>query len=360
MSTEVTTTQKQAVAKPTDLAKGFLNDPQLKEQLKLACAKHMTPDRVARIALTAVLSSPKLGECFMTPQGKASVARSLMTATQRGVEVDGRQAHLVPFRCKLPGGGFAMQAQLIMGYQGLIDLAYRHPLVAAIWVEAVYEKDTFVHAKGLNPTLEHVPYDGDEDSGKLVATYAVCEMKNGAKVFIVLRKREIDRIKAFSRGAADADSPWKSHEEAMWKKSAVRALTKIIPQSSELRDALSEEDEFERGRDTGITIKQAQVVSTTHTAAAASEMLGGPVVMEAATAAEAVETTKLNPIKTELIDFVVGPCASNFDNFVQLAVREGWLDADSPASTFDELPEDTCKQALAKKKYVQSEILKVR
>jgi recombination protein RecT len=239
--------QQQTKALSTiDTAKSFLADPALLAQIRVACSRTMTPERVARIALTAVLSSPKLGQCFMTKPGKASIAKALITASQRGLECDGRQGHLVPFNCKQPDGTSAMTAQFLPGYQGLIDLAYNHPNVGAIWAEAVFEKDEFAYRKGLDRELSHVPYAGEDDPGPLVATYAVCEMRSGSKVFVVLFPRDIKKIIAFSASAAGEDSIWKKHPESMWKKSAIRALCKYIPQSNELRDLLNDEDEIDR------------------------------------------------------------------------------------------------------------------
>lgn len=348
--------------RPLDAAKQFLNDPMLKEQLKVACQKHMTPDRMARIALTAALSSPKLAECFTTIHGKASVAKALLTAAQRGLEVDGRQGHLVPFFSKVTGsraGEKAMQATFIPGYQGLLDLAYNHPNVASIWVEVVREGDEFVYSKGLTPTLHHVPSSADDD-GPLVATYAVCAMKSGAKVFVVLRRKDIEKIRAYSRGAAQADSVWNTNEEAMWKKSAIRALSKIIPQSPELREALSDDDEFERRIRDAVPVKAAVVDSA---ARAASDMLSAPTPASdpepihepdgvPADPVPAAEPQLVTP-QSELADLVVKTCNSDFDKFIALCESQGWL-KNNRATEFSELPDAFTKKMLASKAALQA------
>lgn len=224
---------------PFDAAKALLNDPAFKEQIRMALPAHMTADRMTRIALTACLGQPKLLEVCSHAAGKASLAKELLKASQLGVEVDGRQAHLVPFNDKKLG----MIVQLIVGYQGLVDKAYNHPKVKSIWWNVVHEKDEFRFVDGLDRKLEHIKYDGDEEPGALRYAYAVCEMDGGSRTFVCLNKREVMAAKKCSRGADSAYSPWTTHEAAMWSKTAVRALCKQIPQSNELRDALKVDDE---------------------------------------------------------------------------------------------------------------------
>lgn len=344
---------KQEVAKPLDIARTFLTDPTLQAQLKVAANKYTTPERIARIALTAVLQSPKLAECFTTPQGKASIAKSLLTATQRGLEVDGRQAHLVPFRCKLPGGGYAMQAQFIPGYQGLCDLSYNHPSIGAIWAEEVYEKDEFIYEKGLSRTLIHRPYTGDDDPGPLKAAYAVCEMKSGSKVFVVLTKRDITRIRASSRSAGEPDSPWNKHEAAMWKKSAIRALCKMIPQSNELRDALADDDEVERPGPI-INITPAKVADPLALTGEEPGIDQGPEPGKAPP--KSGRKPAVSPDKPEwlqLQEFVLTECGSSWDRFYQVSVEQGWVSDASEATTFQELEAAACITLLQNREMVK-------
>lgn len=229
---------KTTAVTPFDSAKKILSDDNFKKQIALALPRHMTADRMLRVALTACLKQPKITEACSTSAGKASLCQAMLLASQLGLELDGRQAHLVPFKDKNLG----MIVQFIPGYQGLIGLAYNHPKVKAIWADVVYEKDTFIHKKGLDRILEHVPADED-DRGELTHAYAVCEMEGGAKTFVCLTKRDVMKAKKSSRGSDSDYSPWNTFPEAMWAKTAIRNLCKFIPQSSELREALDVDDE---------------------------------------------------------------------------------------------------------------------
>ena len=71
-----------AVAKqrPNTIA-GLLTDPVVKAQISLALPKHMTADRLARIALTEVRKNPKLGNA-----DQASFLGAIMQCAQLGLE----------------------------------------------------------------------------------------------------------------------------------------------------------------------------------------------------------------------------------------------------------------------------------
>src|SRR5262245_34215703 len=91
-----------------------------KEQIAMALPKHLTPERMIRVALTAVSRSPQLQKC--TP---ATIAGCVVQASILGLEPDGvlGEAYLVPFWNKKAGGGKgSYECQLIPGYQGLLKL----------------------------------------------------------------------------------------------------------------------------------------------------------------------------------------------------------------------------------------------
>ena len=109
--------------KPTTLA-GLLADPKIKAQMALALPKHMTADRLARIATTEIRKVPKLASC-----DQASFLGAIMQCAQLGLEPGGALGHayLIPFdkRQKVNGRWetVSTEAQLIIGYRGMIDLA---------------------------------------------------------------------------------------------------------------------------------------------------------------------------------------------------------------------------------------------
>ncbi len=209
--------------------RGLLSSEAMKAQFALALPKVLPVERFMRILFTTLNNTPKLAEC-----DRNTVIASCMTAAQLGLEIDpvlGR-AYLVPYKGR---------AQLIVGYRGFIDLAYRSGQLASLGAEVVYEKDLFEYEMGLNPKLRHIPSE-DEDRGELRYTYAVAELSNGGKVWRVLNRGDVMRAKRSSQSANSDSSPWKQHEAAMWTKTAVRALAKFLPLSPELRDAVAADE----------------------------------------------------------------------------------------------------------------------
>jgi recombination protein RecT len=117
---------------------------QFKGEIARALPKHLSPDRMVRIALTAFRMNPKLAE--VDPR---SVFAAVIQSSQLGLEVGLMgEAHLVPF---------GSQCQLIPGYQGLMKLARNSGIVQDIYGHEVRINDKFDIVLGLNRSLMHEP-----------------------------------------------------------------------------------------------------------------------------------------------------------------------------------------------------------
>lgn len=206
----------------------------MKGQFAAALPSHIPVDRFLRVALTAVNRTPKLADCT-----QESLLEKLMDLAQLGLVADSvsGQAYLIPFKDKHRG----LIVQLIVGFQGLTELAYRHPKVKSIRWSVVYEEDKFKWEEGLNPVLRHIP-SSKEDRGRLTHAYAIGEL-DGGRTWIVLTKSEVMAAKSRSRSADSDYSPWNTDEPAMWAKTAVRRLAKQLPKSNELMEAMSRDDD---------------------------------------------------------------------------------------------------------------------
>lgn len=190
-------------------------------------------DRFLKIALQAITRSPSLLDC--TP---ASFVLALRDAAELGLEPSGLMgsAYLVPYRNKKSG---KMEAQLIPGYRGLIDLARRSGEVRTVEAHVVRERDEFSFGYGSDQYLHHVPYlnmtgaEDDEgkplDAGEYVAAYAFARLASGEVQFDVMDVPELDKIRAQSK-AADK-GPWATHWAEMARKTPTRRLLKYLPLS---------------------------------------------------------------------------------------------------------------------------------
>ncbi len=205
-----------------------------KKQLEMALPRHLTADRMARIVLTEVQKTPKLLDCT-----QESLLGAVVQAAQLGLEPGlAGMAYLVPFKGKV---------QLIPGYRGLMTLAQRSGNVSTIFAEVVCEPDSFKYELGLELVLRHIPDPSrDPNNQKTIEyAYAVAQLKDGGKQFVVMSKAEVDAIRARSR--ASGNGPWVTDYAAMAKKTVIRQLCKYLPMSVELQTAVTLDEYDERG-----------------------------------------------------------------------------------------------------------------
>lgn len=204
-----------------------------KKQITAALPKHITPERLIRVALTAVSRQPKLLECE-----RSTLLGAIVQSSQLGLEPDGilGQAYLVPF---WNGKARRMEAQFQIGYKGLIDLARRSGNIVSIVAQAVRTGDVFEYEFGLNEKLRHVPaLDG---RGEITHFYAYATFTNGGHAFEVMTLEDVELIKARSKSrdkAGNVVGPWETDFEAMGRKTVIRRLSKYLPLSVEMQKAL--------------------------------------------------------------------------------------------------------------------------
>jgi recombination protein RecT len=201
-----------------------LQNPRWLAEFGKVLPKHLTPERMVRVALTTLTRTPKLAECT-----QASFFQCLLTLSQLGLEPDGRRAHLIPY---------GKDCTLIIDYKGLVELIMRGGNVSRIHADIVHENDDFDYDKG--QVIQHRPcFHGDR--GKVVAAYAFCQFKDGAEKSELMLVDEIEAIQKRSRSGTSG--PWKTDWKEMAKKTVFRRLSKWLPFSPEQRDVIERDDE---------------------------------------------------------------------------------------------------------------------
>lgn len=204
------------------------------EIVRVSAAAGITPERLKAVALSTFTRTPALWAC--TP---ISIARAIVEAGQLGLEPTGTMggAYLVPYWNKNTG---ATEAQLIVGYRGLVILTRRSGEIARVEARVVHANDDFDYEYGLDSYLHHKPARMGDDPGKVAGAYAVAFYRDGNRQFDVMDVAEIDAIRRRSK-AADS-GPWVTDYEEMAKKTPLRRLTKLLPMALELATALDEID----------------------------------------------------------------------------------------------------------------------
>lgn len=191
--------------------------------------------RITALFFTTLQRSPKLLDCT-----RESLFGALITATQLGLEVDSvtNQAHIIPYGDK---------ATLIIGYKGLETLALRTKIVTRIVPRIVHDGDDFNYRFGLDPVLDHTPRHKSKDMSHV---YAVAHLASGEQEFIVMDKEAVNKIR--KRSKASADGPWVTDEAAMWCKTAIRQICKILPNISPETQAMHRAVAIEERLDAGL------------------------------------------------------------------------------------------------------------
>lgn len=237
-----------AAKKPTTLVE-LLASANVQAQIKLALPRHMTPERLARIATTELRRIPKLQQA-----NPMSFLGAVIQCAQLGLEPGGALGHayILPFDKREKVGNqwrtVGTEAQVIIGYRGMIDLARRSGQIQSIDARAVYEGDKFHCELGLDPKIEHVPDWQNPNRAKAEAlqfVYAVAKLKDGGVQFDVMSRAEVDAIRARSKSATNG--PWVTDYPAMAIKTVVRRLFKFLPVSIELQTAVGLDEQGEAG-----------------------------------------------------------------------------------------------------------------
>lgn len=210
---------------PTRKLITVLQGPTMRAAIGRAVPDHLTPERMTRIAMTAVRANPKLADCHI-----GSFIGALLSLVQLGLEPNTPLGHgfLVPFR------NTKQQITVctpIVGYKGMIDLAHRTGRLLSLNAMVVRQGDEFEYSESFDPEFRLVR------KSKLEAplTHSLCYGKfvNGGRFMVVLEAQDVLARKARSPAARSWTSPWKTDEAAMWRKTAVRAAQFQLPQSAE-------------------------------------------------------------------------------------------------------------------------------
>ena len=299
----------------------LFNNKGVKEQIAMALPKHITADRLLRVAMTTVLKTPGLLKC-----DQRSLLSTVMECAQLGLMPDGilGQAYLVPFENRKAG---RTDVTLIIGYKGLRELAYRSGMIKD-WSPAtiVYEGEPFKVFGGTEAHIEHEPLPPSKRGDKIVGVYSVAHLINGGTISAFMWIEEVEKVrrKVQEKNKMKDSGPWKDYYEEMVKKTADRRLAKYVPKSPDLQRVAALDEAREFGihapgvfpGDDVIDVASANVADKTHSKA--QELTGK---LEGAKANHRAPETDLDKARDK---FDEGVKATGVDRslFMQAAVYE--------------------------------------
>jgi recombination protein RecT len=211
-----------------------------KAQITMALPKHLTADRLIRIATTEMSKNPKLYECSQT-----SVLSCIIMAAQLGLEIGiNGQAYLVPYYDKKRNVSIC---QFIPGWQGYVDLVSRAGR-ASVWTGAVREGDEFSYQLGAKMNIHHVP--GDDDTGRFTHVYACGQLNNSNFVLCEVwsRAKVQNHLNQYNKvGDRHYALQNENNMEMYGRKVALLQVLKYMPKSIEMQNVQSLEYRADEG-----------------------------------------------------------------------------------------------------------------
>ncbi|OXM84587.1 recombination protein RecT [Paenibacillus rigui] len=263
------------VASPANTIAAYLK--KMEGEIARALPKHMTPERMTRIALTTIRTNPKLLECTVP-----SLIAAVMQSAQLGLE-PGLIGHcyFVPYNNKKKGldgkDYWEKEVQFMIGYKGMIDLARRSGNIQSISAHEVYENDFIELTYGLQEDLKHIPWFLRKDqkqqaSGDVTGAYMVAKFNDGGHFIHYMPIQEIESHRA--RSKSKDNGPWITDYTEMCKKTVVRAGWKWLPISIEIASAVTK-DETAHNDISGVT--DDTVIDITATTVLEEDRLTDPV-----------------------------------------------------------------------------------
>jgi recombination protein RecT len=208
--------------------------------------KTMTPDRLMKISLHTIRTTPALKECTVN-----SLMGAVIQCATLGLEPNTvlGHAYLVPFNKKdrFDDGRetWRKEVQIIIGYRGLIELARRSGQIVSLVAHEVHENDHFDLMYGLDEKLEHRP--SLNERGDIVGFYAVAKLKDGGHCFEFMSLVQVMKIMESSQRKGKHEA-WKEHFVEMGRKTVIRRLAKYLPLSIEFNTASALDSLAEAGK----------------------------------------------------------------------------------------------------------------
>lgn len=214
------------------------------DDLSRSLPAHIKPAMFQRNLLNAIMINPDL---MSHPPGL--VFREVSKAAALGLYLDpalGEAYIIESYNYKTK----RIEPQLRIGYLGMTKLARQSGEVKQIYAHEVHAKDFIEAEQGAEKTLVHKP-QLFTDRGPIIGYYAVVKFTNGDFDYEPMDVAQVHAIRDRSDGwKAYQDkkiksTPWATDEGEMAKKTVIRRLTKRMPKSPELADAIRIEDDAE-------------------------------------------------------------------------------------------------------------------
>lgn len=214
-----------------------------KPQIAAALPRHLSADRMARIALTCYRTTPKLADC-----DPISIFAAVIQAAQLGLEpgLNGR-AYIIPY---------GNQAQFVPGWKGLVELTNRSGR-AAVHTGVIFKDQKFDFTDGSTRELLILNHTEMDDPLDITHAYAIGRIK-GMEDWPVVELWSVGKITRHRDRYNKVGKRHYSHEnwEMYARKVPLLQVLKYLPSTPELEAAIILNDHAEIGAQ-NLTVKDA-------------------------------------------------------------------------------------------------------
>lgn len=207
----------------------------MKPQLKAALPPHIDVDKFARVVMTAIVTSPDLAKAQ-----RQSFFGACLKAAADGLIPDGKEAALVTFKNGKTG---EINVTYMPMLGGILKKVRNSGELLSITSNIVYKNDKFVWF--IDQDGEHVQHNPIlfGDRGPAIGVYALAKTKDGGLYIEILDSNQVEKVRQSSK--SKDYGPWAGpFVEEMWKKTAIRRLSKRLPMSTDLEQTIRRDDEL--------------------------------------------------------------------------------------------------------------------
>jgi len=180
--------------------------------------------------IAAIADNPNLLKCT-----KSSIMRAVFEACELGLMVHSSlgEAWIVPYKNK---------ATFILGYQGLVKLAFNEGFVNNVFSRLVYTNDDFDYQYGAGATKGYIYLrENKGNRGAFKGCMCIAELSTGSAAWEYFDLADLHYLRSLSasykyaksQGTLDKDKIWGNdhNEKEMFRKMVWRNMSKWIPKS---------------------------------------------------------------------------------------------------------------------------------
>lgn len=213
-----------------------LDGDAFKAELAKVLPKEVSTGRFVTVLKNFLKSNPRsremLGALAEDRLSRASFLQEALRAASDGLVVDSKECS-INLTKRNAGTREAPQWVQVFQYmpmvQGIIKTIYNTGLASNVSTGVIHANDKYEFDLGSAPYVKHQP--ALSGRGERVAAFASVSLKGHEHPVVeIMTAEDIASVQSRSKSK---EGPWKTDTSEMWRKSALRRLSKRLPRSSE-------------------------------------------------------------------------------------------------------------------------------